>query len=486
MQHSFSTFIIILAAMLSGLPLSAGKPRKAEKMLSIGMTYLQDHFHLYDSLQYRIFTFAETGYNEVRSAEALCKHLEDNGFRIEKGVAGIPTAFIATFGTGRPVIGLMAEYDALKGMSQDTVPFRKPLVEGGTGHGCGHNLLGTGSVAGAVAISKWLAQGHPGTVKLFGCPAEEGGGGKAYMVREGCFDGLAAMLDWHPDTRNTVNTESGLANVQVEFTFHGIASHASGAPDKGRSALDAVEAFNFMINLMREHIPSSSRIHYVITDGGKAPNIVPDKASVLYYFRSPKRVVVEDLLNRALKAAEGAALGTGTTFEYERISGNYERLPNAALSDLVYANLQRVGGVRYDERETAFAVEMMRNSGYADTTAFALVRTVVPASEDGLSPWVSSDVGNVTWIVPTGSFRIAAFVPCSNGHSWQQTASAGSTIGTKGLLNAARVLYLTAWDLLQDPSLLEPIQKEFRERRGADFVFEPLMGDREPPFDYAR
>ena len=220
MQHSFSTFIIILAAMLSGLPLSAGKPRKAEKMLSIGMTYLQDHFHLYDSLQYRIFTFAETGYNEVRSAEALCKHLEDNGFRIEKGVAGIPTAFIATFGTGRPVIGLMAEYDALKGMSQDTVPFRKPLVEGGTGHGCGHNLLGTGSVAGAVAISKWLAQGHPGTVKLFGCPAEEGGGGKAYMVREGCFDG------WTPcwtgtGHRNTVNTESGLANVQVDLPFTG-------------------------------------------------------------------------------------------------------------------------------------------------------------------------------------------------------------------------------------------------------------------------
>lgn len=485
-MQNFRFAILLLAALLSSLPLPAGRPRRNAKMQSVGMQYLQSHFHLYDSLQHRIFEYAETGYNEVRSAEALCLHLEANGFRIERGVAGIPTAFVATFGSGNPVIGLMAEYDALKGMSQDTVPFRKPLVEGGSGHGCGHNLLGTGSVAGAVAVSKWLAQGHPGTVKLFGCPAEEGGGGKAYMVREGCFDGLDAMLDWHPDTRNTVNTDTGLANVQVKFTFHGTASHASGAPDKGRSALDAVEAFDFMINLMREHIPSTSRIHYVITDGGKAPNIVPDKASVLYYFRSPKRAIVGDLLDRALKAAEGAALGTGTTFDHERISGNYERLPNTALSDLLYANLRKVGGVQYDARETAFAAEMMRNSGQPDTSVFACVRTVVPPSEEGMSAWVSSDVGNVTWVVPTGSFRIAAFVPCSNGHSWQQTASAGCTIGTKGLLNAARVLYLTAWDLLQNPALLQKIQAEFRERRGPDFSFDPLMGDREPPFDYAR
>lgn len=484
--HKYLPYVIAAAALSVNLSVSGGKSRKDVRMNSVGMIYLKENFLLYDSLQHRIFDFAETGYNEIRSSGALCKHLEAHGFKVERGIAGIPTAFAATFGSGKPVIGLMAEYDALKGMSQDTVPFKKPLVESGNGHGCGHNLLGTGSVAGAVAISKWLAQGHPGTVKLFGCPAEEGGGGKAYMVREGCFDGLDAMLDWHPDTRNTVNAGTGLANVQVKFTFHGIASHASGAPDKGRSALDAVEAFDYMTNLMREHIPSSSRIHYVITDGGKAPNVVPDKAAVLYYFRSPERSVVGDLLERALKAAEGAAMGTGTTFEHELMSGNYERLPNKRLTDLLYSNLQKVGGVFYDARETAFAVAMMRNSGSPDTATLERVRTVTPWSEEGMSAWVSSDVGNVTWMVPTGSFRTAAFVPCCNGHSWQQTASAGMTIGTKGMLNAARVLYLTACDLFCNPGLLAEIQSEFRERRGPNFRFEPLMGDREPPFDYAR
>ena len=474
--------ILLLLTLLIACSAVSRTPRGARP--DAGLHYLDSHFHLYDSLQKQIHGFAETGYNEHRSADLLCRHLEQQGFRIERGVAGIPTAFIATYGEGCPVIGIMAEYDALPGMAQDTVPRRQVPAGGGAGHACGHNLLGTGAAAGAVAVSKWLAEGRPGTIRLFGCPAEEGGGGKAYMMREGCFDGLDAMLDWHPDTRNTVNTQTGLANVQVRFTFHGRSAHASGAPDEGRSALDAVEAFDYMMNLMREHVPQTARIHYVITDGGRAPNIVPDRAEVLYYLRSPQRTVVGDLLARALKAAEGAALGTGTTFKYEIVSGNYERLPNTTLSEVVFHNLKRVGGVRYDARERAFAEEMLRNSGIADTAYLARIARVEPPSNEGLAAWVSSDVGNVTWGVPTGSFRIASFVPVGSGHCWQQTASGGTTIGTKGALNAARVICLSARELYTRPELLEHIRREFIKRRGPDFHFEPLMGDRHPPFDY--
>jgi len=472
-------FLLCLTLLPAG---GVSRARKPATPSGPGLRYLESSFATYDSLQKAIHAYAETGYQEFQSAEALCRHLEAHGFTVERGVAGIPTAFIASFGSGRPVIGLMAEYDALPGMAQDTVPFRSVPECGGNGHGCGHNLLGTGSVAAAVAISQYLSQGHVGTVRIFGCPAEEGGGGKAYMTREGCFEGLDAMLDWHPDTQVTVNDKSGLANVQVRFCFKGISAHASGAPEKGRSALDAVEAFDHMMNLMREHVPASTRIHYVITDGGKAPNVVPDRAEVLYYFRSPQRTVVEEILQRALKAAEGAALGTGTTLEYEIMSGNYERLPNQTLSDMIYQNLLKVGGLSLDERELAFAREMMAASGVDDPeAALQRIRTVVPPADDSPFATVSSDVGNVTWSVPTGSFRMAAFVPAGSGHCWQQVSSGGTTIGTKGALAAAKVLYLTAVDLYSRPDGLRAVQAEFQERRGPDYQFKPLMGDREPP-----
>ena len=473
----------LLLAVLAGLSIvpavSAPRPKKNE---TVGIRYLDTHFHLYDSLQKQIFNFAETGYKEERSTRQWTSFLASQGFTVETGVAGIPTAFVATYGSGSPVIGMMAEYDAIAGMSQDTVPYQKVLVPGAAGHACGHNLLGTGSVAGAVAVSKWLAAtGFSGTVKLFGCPAEEGGGGKAYMMREGVFEGLDAMLDWHPDTRNTVNRTSGLANVQVQFTFTGKSSHASGAPEAGRSALDAVEVFDYMMNMMREHVPQTSRIHYVITDGGKAPNVVPDKASVKYFFRSPSRETVQDILSRALEAAEGAAMGTGTTMDYELVSGNYERLPNDAMADLVGRSLDKVGGIRLDDREMAFAHAMVAESG-ADAALIDKLAIVVPPAEEGYEAYVSSDVGNVTWAVPTGSFRYACFVPGGVGHSWQQVSSGGTTIGTKGAIGAAKVLYLSAVELMTDAKLLASVRAEFLERRGPDFVFEPMMGNRRPPF----
>ena len=472
-------FSIIFLLALSLVAAASGGRVKTSP--ASGLKYLDTHFHLYDSLQKQVWSFAETAYTEYRSAGQWASFLEEQGFRVERGAAGIPTAFVARFGSGSPVIGMMAEYDALPAMSQDTVPYRKALAEGANGHGCGHNLLGMGSVAGAVAVSRWLSEGHKGTVVLFGCPAEEGGGGKAYMMREGVFDGLDAMLDWHPDTRNTVNKASGLANVQVQFNFSGRSSHASGAPEEGRSALDAVEAFDYMMNLMREHVPQSSRIHYVITDGGKAPNVVPDRASVKYYFRSPSRKVVGELLDRALAAAEGAAMGTGTTMDYELLSGNYERLPNEAMSALIGRSLEKVGGLKLDARELEFARAVAAESG-TGTELIDRLSVVVPPADEGYEAYVSSDVGNVTWAVPTGSFRYACFAPGGVGHSWQQVASAGTTIGTKGALGAARVLYLSAYELFTDASLLAAVRSEFLERRGADFKFQPLMGNRRPPF----
>ena len=471
---------LLLLALLAVLTAGARTPKKGKA--DIGVKYLDAHFAMYDSLQKSIFNYAETAYGEIRSVEQWTRYLESEGFTVERNAGGIPTAFVASFGSGSPVIGMMAEYDAIAGMSQDTVPYRKPLIPGAPGHACGHNVLGTGSIAGAVAVSKYLAaSGASGTVKLFGCPAEEGGGGKAYMMTGGVFDGLDAMLDWHPDTRNTVNKATGLANVQVLFTFKGKSSHASGAPDAGRSALDAVESFNYMMNMMREHVPQTSRIHYVITDGGKAPNVVPDRASVKYFFRSPSRETVQDILSRALKAAEGAAMGTGTTFDYELVSGNYERLPNDEMAALVGRSLQKVGGISLDEREMEFAREVASVSG-ANASLIDRLSKVVPPADEGYEAYVSSDVGNVTWAVPTGSFRYSCFTPGGVGHSWQQVASCGTTIGTKGAIGAAKVLYYSAVELITDARLLSRVREEFLSRRGPDFTFQPMMGNRRPPF----
>ena len=453
-----------------------------------GAAYLRQSFAHYDSIQKTIHDYAELGYLEYKSSAVLMDELQRNGFTIEKGVAGIPTAFVATYGSGAPVLGLMAEYDALPDLSQDTLPYRKVAAGIANGHGCGHNLLGTGSTAAAVAISKWLAAGHSGTIKLFGCPAEEGGG-KAYMVRDGVFDGVDALLDWHPSSDNSVSVKPGLANIHILFSFTGKSAHASGNPDKGRSALDAVEAFDYMMNLMREHVPMTTRIHYTIQDGGGAPNVVPEHASVEYFIRSPKREILTEIFDRCKKAAEGAAMGTGTKMSYEILSGNYERLGNRTLQTLIQKNLEHVGGVVYDARETAFATEMLRYCGVADSAIgsdIAIAAKVSPLEpeEESLTGG-SSDVGNVSWVVPVGSFGTATFVPgCSFGHSWQQVAAGGTTIGTKGLMNAAMTFYLSAVELYKDKKLLGKVKEEFMQRRGKDFKFVPLMGDRKPPLDY--
>ncbi len=478
-------FLVIIAVSISFVA-SAQKKNLKNLQIDIPTGYLDASFKTYDKLQKTIWSYAELGFLETKSSLLLQQHLKENGFTVEAGVVGMPTAFVASFGSGSPVIGILAEYDALPGLSQDTVPYRKVLVEGGSGHGCGHAVFGVGSSAGAVAIKQWLEKtGTKGTIRVFGTPAEEGGGGKVYLAREGFFKGVDVVLDWHPAAQNSVSRGTGLAIQMIDFSFFGKASHASGAPEKGRSALDGVEGFDYLVNMLREHIPSDARVHYVITNGGDAPNVAPAFAKVSYYIRSPKRNDLVDLIDRIQKAAQGAALGTGTTVKSEIIAGFYEKLPNDLLAKQLQKNLEIVGGVKYDAREQAFAEEVIKEIGWS-VDSLRKVALVEPWKDkpEKRNGEASSDVGDVSWNVPTASFGTAAFIPGSGGHSWENVASSGTTIGTKALINAAKVFSLTAIDLFTNPELVNSVKKEFEQRRGSDFKYESLVGSRAPALEY--
>ena len=431
-----------------------------------------------------IFEYAELGYLETRSSERLAGHLEEAGFRVQRGVAGIPTAFVAESGSGAPVIGVLAEYDALPGLSQAPVPTRNPIEHDAPGHACGHHLFGAASVTAAIAISRWLEQGgHPGTVRLYGTPAEEGGSGKVYMTRAGLFADVDIVLHWHPGDRNNASPESSNGNKSGRFEFHGVAAHAASSPARGRSALDGVEAMNHMVNMMREHVPSDSRLHYVITDGGDAPNIVPDFAEVYYYVRHPRPDMVVSLFERVVKAAEGAALGTGTEMRYEVMHGNFPLLPNETLAAVIHEAMVSVGGITYSDAELEFA-QALRTTLLGRLPEVDSTRVIAPSKFR--QKMGSTDVGDVSWNVPTGGFTTATWVPGTPAHSWQATASGGMSIGHKGMVMAARVLALTGARLYAEPSLIASAKAEFDRRRGPDFEYKPLLGDRNPPLDYRK
>lgn len=480
-------FIILayLLVLLATLSCEASKIEKTKMKSEISLNYLNNSVQVYDKLQKSIWNNPELGFLETKSSGLLQQQLKDNGFSVESGVAGMPTAFVASYGNGSPVIGILAEFDALPGLSQDTVPYRKPLVEDGNGHGCGHNVFGVGSVAGGIAIKHWLEEtGHAGTIKVFGTPAEEGGGGKVYMVRDGIFKGVDIVLDWHPGTQNCIDVETGTAIQMIDYKFYGKAAHAASNPDKGRSALDAVEAFDYMVNMMREHVPTSSRIHYIIADGGEAPNVVPAYARVSYYIRSPKREILKDLVKWINSAAEGAALGTQTEVKPEIICGFYEKLYNKTLAGLMQKNLEKVGGVIYNDSERAFAKEIIKSYNGNDSL-LADASRVVPLGKEKVSEGgISSDVGDVSWNVPSITLNTAAFIPGSAGHSWQNVASCGSSIGTKALINTAKVFSLTAIDLYTNPEIVKKAKQEFDSRRGPGFKYESLIGNRTPALDY--
>lgn len=440
----------------------------------------------YAGIAQQIWDYAEVGYLETKSSALLQSTLRDAGFEIRVGVAAMPTAFVASYGSGEPVIGILAEFDALPGISQARTPERSVLTEKSAGHACGHHLFGTGSVAAAIATKEWLERsGTTGTIRVYGTPAEEGGAGKVYMVREGLFSDVDTVLHWHASDRNTASATSSLANKSAKFRFYGLSAHASSAPDRGRSALDGVEAMNDMVNLLREHVPEETRIHYVITSGGAAPNVVPDFAEVYYYVRNPDPKNVIAIFDRVVKAAEGAAIGTETRMEYEVIHGIYALLPNETLSRVMHANLERVGGVEYTDAEQSFA-ETIRESFTGELPPLSSAAGVEAFYVNERGSGGSTDVGDVSWVVPTAGLRAATYVPGTPGHSWQAIASGGTTIGNKGMIVATKTLTLTAIDLFENPEIVAEAQRERKRRVGDRFVYEPLVGDRPPPLDYRK
>ncbi|KPJ91207.1 MAG: amidohydrolase [Gemmatimonas sp. SG8_17] len=479
MKVSLVVPLAVVALTATGPETTWGQASK-ERVLAV----IEANRDRYADVALQIWGFAEVGYQEERSSALLQATLRDAGFAVEAAVAGMPTAFVASYGSGSPVIGILAEFDALPGISQDSVPYRKPLVEGGgSGHACGHHLFGTGSVAAAIAVKEWLAEnGTPGEIRLYGTPAEEGGAGKVYMVREGLFDDVDVALHWHAGDRNDASPGTSLANKSAKFRFHGRSTHAAGAPWLGRSALDGVEAMNDMVNLMREHVPPETRIHYVITRGGFAPNVIPDFAEVFYYTRFPTAEGAEEIFERVVKAAEGAALGTGTTMDYEVIHGLHSLLPSESLAKVMDANLRSVGGVHYTAGERAFAEQL-----YPTLETDRKLGTEAEIEPFQLRPpGGSTDVGDVSWVVPTAGLRTATWVPGTPAHSWQAVAAGGTSIGAKGLEVAAKTLALTAVDLYTNPALIQQARAELERRRGPDFVYRPLLGDRAPPLDYRR
>jgi aminobenzoyl-glutamate utilization protein B len=484
----FLPLLLVFSLTLSSQTF-AQKSNEAEKKQIMGE--LDKKYDKYSDLAQTIWGYAELAFLESKSSVLLQSQLKEAGFQVEAGVADMPTAFVATYGSGKPVIGILAEFDALPGVSQEAVPEKKPIAGQGAGHACGHHLFGVASMAAAIEVKDWLKRtGKSGTIKLYGTPAEEAGSGKIYMVRAGLFEGVDAVLHWHPGDRNAVTAAPSLANVTAKFRFYGVASHAAASPEKGRSALDGIEAMDYMVNMMREHIPSDSRIHYVITKGGEAPNVVPAFAESNYFIRHRDVSIVKDLWKRVQDAATGAALGTGTRVEWELTGGVYSLLVNNTINEVLQSNLNLVGGVKYTDEEKAFAQKMqttfqsMTEMPKIDNAAKVLQPAEVAEMLKKQSGSGSTDVSDVSWVVPTSGISTATWVPGTAAHSWQAVAAGGMTIGKKGMLVAAKTLTLSAIDLMTQQTLIEKAKVELTTARGKDFKYESLVGTRKPPLDY--
>lgn len=465
-------FLVLLLAWL----IEPAQGDDADVMLS----FLELNEARFGSVAMDIWDYAELGYLETKSSERLQQVLASEGFEIQAGVAGIPTAFVASFGAGEPVIGVLAEFDALPGISQSRAPTRDILEDKHAGHACGHHLFGAGSAAAAIAIRRWLEDNKvSGTIRLYGTPAEEGGSGKVYLVRAGLFNDVDTVLHWHPADRNSANASSTLANKSARFKFRGVSAHAAAAPHRARSALDAVEAMNYMVNLLREHVPQETRIHYIVSHGGEAPNVVPDFAESYYYVRHPDAATLGQLWERVVNIAEAAAKGTETQLSVEVMHGNHSVLPNEELAQLMHSNLSRVGGVHYDAVEAVFA-EKLSESLHGNY--IGMEQEIMPYEvRQGMG---STDVGDISWVVPTVGMRAATWVPGTAAHSWQAIAAGGTSIGIKGMTVAAKTLALTARDLFLQPALIDVAVQEFNMRRGENFQYRALLGDRDPPLDY--
>ncbi len=448
----------------------------------------------------RIWEYAELGLVEFKSSSLLADDLEEHGFKIERGVADMPTAFVATWGEGKPTIGIMGEYDALPGLSQKKSPLKEPLGQGEPGHGCGHNVHGTSGLAAAIALKETMTDhGLQGTIKFFGCPAEENFTGKVFMVRAGCFRGVDAALSHHPNTMNGASLRSSLAFNSVRFHFYGKSSHSSVSPEMGRSALDAVELMNVGANYLREHMIQDARIHYVIEKGGNQPNVVPDYACSWYYVRAPERDQVGYIYDWVLNIAKGAALMSRTDLKIEPVAACYNIVPNRTISELVVNNMRKIGLPKYTDEELRFAEEIARSIDHQmkvdrlrNSKRPGWERLVDKLLDDEApDPWGegelshgSTDVSDVSWQTPTVEFTTATWVLGTPGHSWQNTAQGGVGLGHKSMLFAAKVMVSTALDLLIGKEELTKAKREHGQRIGNRAYKTPIPPEIKPPLDF--
>jgi aminobenzoyl-glutamate utilization protein B len=464
----------------------------------VSLKWIDDNQPAIIEMSDEVWRLAEVGLQELESARIQAEMLAAAGFTVESGLAGMPAAFVASWGEGGPVVALLGEYDALPGTSNKNTPCPDPLVAGGAGHACGHNLLGAAAVAAAIAAkAEMQARGIKGTVRYYGCPAEENAGGKTYMVRDGLFGDVDAALTWHPSALNGVRLNSSLANRQAKFHYTGRTAHAAGNPEMGRSALDAVELMNIGVNYLREHIISEARIHYVTTNGGGEPNVVPGEAESWYYIRAPRLRQLREIYDRVIKIANGAAMMTETELAVKFTGGCANVVPNQPLAEALYRNMQRVGAPVFDGSDVRWATDISKHypAGQREAMLQRLAQmgldlgdaylhdSIAPFSTDRSAMAGSTDVGDVSWVTPTAQFSTACSPLGSSGHSWQITAASGMGIGHKGMIAAAKVLALTALEVLEDAQLLAKARQALVKERGGEEYVSLIPAEVKEPVD---
>lgn len=459
--------------------LTAGAALAADDVLA----HVSAHADRFGAISRQIWETPELGFHETKSSPVLQQELRANGFDVKSGVAGMPTAFTASYGSGKPVIVIMGEFDALPGLSQKDAATQEPVVAGAPGHGCGHNLLGSASALAAVAIKEEIAaRGLKGTIRYYGTPAEEGGGGKIYLIHAGLFKDVDTVLAWHPGDSNNVSLHSSLANNGGKFRFYGIASHAAAAPERGRSALDGAMIMLNAVEFLREHVPQETRIHYIITNGGSAANIVPAFAEISLIARNPDANVLNGIWERIMKCAQAGALASETRMEFEQGTNYANVLPNDTLSEVLGRAMQKAGGYEYTPDERKFADEMQKTLGAPAHRPGP--ETVKVEKTEGAGA-ASTDAGDVSWVVPTAQFTTATFVPGVGAHTWQAAACAGSSIGRKGMVVAARTLALAGVELFENPAEVEAAKQTFVKRLDGRHWTTRIAADSKPPLDYA-
>jgi aminobenzoyl-glutamate utilization protein B len=478
----------LLAAMVAIVswyrPLRGDEPKDLGDAQQTAVAEAERRADVMKRVNRAIWEFAEVGLQEQRSSELLVGELKEAGFEVKTGISSMPTAFVASYGSGKPVIGILAEYDALPGMSQRVSPEREPTTEGAPGHACGHSGLGAGALGAALAV-KAAMEKHDlkGTLRLYGTPAEETVIGKVYMTLDGQFDDLDVCLHWHPADENGAWAGSSKALVSAKFTFRGTPSHASVSPDAGRSALDAVELMNVGANFMREHLKEDARLHYVIVDGGGQPNVVPPTATVWYFVRADAHEDVEYNFRWLQDIAAGAAKMTRTTMTMQVDTDCHEIIPNGPLSERITRNLEAIGAPEFDAEEGLFARRLQKPlvEEFGREFPEAFNTSILPFPRVAETSKGSTDVGDISWRVPTGGLRTTCMAAGSPGHSWQNVAAIGSSIGEKGIVYAAKTLAATAVDLLEDPKLVEAAKADWKQQMNGKKYFSFIPEGQKPP-----